>query len=60
MHIDCEYTAYLERLRIPVLDFFDGRHFTQSIRELAQILDPMCEPDWELLGEELRSAEQSA
>lgn len=52
--------TYLERLGIPVLDFLNGRHFAESIRQLAQILDSMCQADGELLGEELRCTEESA
>lgn len=52
--------TYLEGLRIPVLDLFDGRHLAESIGQLAQILDSMCQANGELLGEELRCAEEGA
>lgn len=42
--------AYLERLRIPILDLFDRRHITESIGQFAQVLDPMRQADGELLG----------
>lgn len=52
--------AYLERLRIPILDLFDRRHIAESIGQFAQILDSMRQADGELLGEELRCTEESA
>jgi len=52
--------AYLEGLRIPVLDLFDGGHLAEAIRQLPQVLDPVRETDGEFLGEELRCTEKSA
>lgn len=52
----CRY--YLKRLRIPILDLFDGWHIIEPIRQISQLLDPMGEPYWELFGQELRSAEK--
>ena len=55
-----EGESNLERLRIPVLHLFDGGHFTQPIRKLAQILNAMGQSDGKLFGQELRGTEESA
>lgn len=52
--------AYLEGLRIPVLDLFDRRHLAEAIRQLPQVLNPVRETDGEFLGEKLRCTEKSA
>jgi len=47
-------------LRVPILNFFDGWHFAETIGQFAQVLDSMGESNGELLGEELGGAEESA
>ncbi len=49
---------YLERLRIPVLNFLDRRHFAQSVGQVPKFLYSMCQPYGKFFGEELRSAEE--
>lgn len=37
----------LERLGIPILDFLDGRHFAEIVREFIEFFDSVCKPDWQ-------------
>jgi hypothetical protein len=41
--------TYLKRLRIPFLYAYNGRHFTQALREIIELLDTMCQPNGQLL-----------
>ena len=41
--------TYLERLGVPVLDFLDGRHVAQIVRELVEFFDSVGETDGEFL-----------
>ena len=56
----CWGLSYLERLSIPILDLFDRGHFTQTIRELPEVLNTVGKADGEFFGEELRGAKEGS
>jgi len=45
--------TYLERLCIPIAHSADGWHLIEAIGEVIELLYAMCEPNGELLGQEL-------
>lgn len=51
---------HLKRLRIPVAHSADGRHLVEAIWEVVELLHAVCEPDGQLLGKELRRAEEGS
>lgn len=51
---------FLEGLGIPVLDLSYGRHVTEIVGKLIELLDTMREADGELFCEELAGLEESS
>lgn len=52
--------THLEALCIPPLDLFDTRHLVESMRQLVELLDPMCEANGKFRRKELGSAKESS
>lgn len=52
--------TYLEGLGIPIVDLLDRGHLTEPIGQGLELLHPVGESYGQLLGKELRGAEESA
>jgi len=52
--------VYLKRLGVPVLDLLYRGHVVEAVGQVLELLDAVGQANGQLLGEELRGAEQGA